>query len=124
MKPINSLSGLSPVAAVPAIANTRNETKPSSDSTPEILPAAAQMNGSGEPSSSQKAIMELQKTIDAIQGPQRLMEISIHKETHAVMIKVKNKETGELIREVPPEKILDAVAKMMEVTGLIVDKKI
>ncbi|MEC0129081.1 flagellar protein FlaG [Paenibacillus pabuli] len=70
------------------------------------------------------AIEELNKAINAIQGPQRSLEFSIHKETHAVMIKVMNKETGELIREVPPEKILDVAAKMMEFAGLMVDKKI
>ncbi|WP_411348139.1 flagellar protein FlaG [Paenibacillus sp. WLX2291] len=73
---------------------------------------------------SEEAIKELQKTIDAIQGPQKSLEVSVHQETHAIMIKVKNKETGELIREAPPEKILDAVAKLMEISGLIVDKKI
>jgi len=72
----------------------------------------------------EEAIKELQKTINAIQGPQKSLEVSVHQETHAIMIKVKNKETGEIIREAPPEKVLDAVAKLMEVTGLIVDKKV
>ncbi|KWX88741.1 flagellar protein FlaG [Paenibacillus sonchi] len=72
----------------------------------------------------EQTVAELQKAIDAIQGPQRSLEFSVHKETHAVMIKVLNKETGELIREVPPEKILDLAARMMEITGIIVDKKV
>ena len=72
----------------------------------------------------EQAIKDLQRTIDAIQGPQKAFEISVHQETHAIMIKVKNKETGDLIREVPSEKVLDALAKLMEVTGLIVDKKV
>lgn len=71
-----------------------------------------------------QAVKDLQKTIDAIQGPQKSIEISVHKETNAIMIKIKNKDTGELIREIPPEKVLDAVAKLMEQSGLIVDKKI
>ncbi|MBU5355385.1 flagellar protein FlaG [Paenibacillus barcinonensis] len=72
----------------------------------------------------EKAIEELNKAIQAIQGPQRTLEFSVHKDTHAVMIKVLNKDTGEIIREVPPEKLLDVAAKMMEFAGLIVDKKI
>nr|WP_229729972.1 flagellar protein FlaG [Paenibacillus silvae] len=71
----------------------------------------------------EKAIEELNKAIQAIQGPQRFLEFSVHKDTHAIMIKVLNKETGELIREVPPEKILDVAAKMMEFVGLLVDQK-
>lgn len=86
-------------------------------------------HGDGNESNKLKAgweqeIAELNKVIQAIQGPQRTLEFSIHKETHAVMIKVMNKETGELIREIPPEKLLDIAAKMMELAGLIVDKKI
>lgn len=52
-----------------------------------------------------------------------MFEISVHEKTHTIMIKVLNKETGDLIREVPPEKILDVAARMMEITGIIVDKK-
>ncbi|WP_025685768.1 flagellar protein FlaG [Paenibacillus maysiensis] len=72
----------------------------------------------------EEAVKELQKAIDAIQGPQKTFEISVHEKTHAIMIKVMNKETGDLIREVPPEKILDIAARMMEIAGIIIDKKI
>ena len=40
------------------------------------------------------------------------------------MVKVINEETGEIIREIPPEKILDMVAKMWELAGILVDRKI
>ncbi|WP_433923777.1 flagellar protein FlaG [Paenibacillus taichungensis] len=79
----------------------------------------AQMN-----ESQKETINELNKAIEAIQGPQKSFEISVHEETHAIMIKVLNKETGDLIREVPPEKILDLAAHMMEITGIIFDKKV
>ncbi|MDY8022664.1 flagellar protein FlaG [Paenibacillus polymyxa] len=72
----------------------------------------------------EEAVLELQKVIDAIQGPQKTFEISVHEKTHAIMIKVMNKETGDLIREVPPEKILDIAARMMEIAGIIIDKKV
>lgn len=84
----------------------------------QIQPAAATIKNPEE------AMKELQRTINAIQGPQKSLEVSVHEETHAIMIKVKNKDTGEIIREAPPEKVLDAVAKLMEVSGLIVDKKV
>lgn len=55
-------------------------------------------------------------------GNKRL-EFSIHKETNQIMIKVIDNNTHQLIREVPPEKILDIMAKMMEVSGNIIDKR-
>ncbi|MHA0856222.1 flagellar protein FlaG [Paenibacillus sp. CMAA1364] len=71
-----------------------------------------------------QAIAELQKAIDVIQGPKKSLEISVHEKTNAIMIKVMNKETGDLIREVPPEKLLDLAARMMEITGILIDKRI
>ncbi|SFS85264.1 flagellar protein FlaG [Paenibacillus sp. 453mf] len=52
------------------------------------------------------------------------LDISVHDKTHQIMVKVLDKETGELIREVPPEKIVNLVASMMEMAGIIVDKKL
>lgn len=72
----------------------------------------------------EQSLQELEKAIQAIQGPQKSLEISMHEKTHAIMIKVLNKETGDVIREVPSEKILDVVAKMMEFSGILVDKRV
>ncbi|MEJ8305970.1 flagellar protein FlaG [Saccharibacillus sacchari] len=72
----------------------------------------------------EQSLQELQKAIQAIQGPQKSLEISVHQQTHAIMIKVLNKETGDVIREVPSEKILDVVAKMMEFSGILIDEKV
>lgn len=54
----------------------------------------------------------------------RKLEFSIHEKTNQVMVKVIDLHTEEVIREVPPEKILDLVAKLWEVAGLIVDERI
>ncbi|WP_138227260.1 flagellar protein FlaG [Paenibacillus algicola] len=91
-----------------------------------IIQATAQVpSGDTKPQQTMdEAIQQLQKAIDAIQGPQKTLEFSIHEKTNTVMIKVLNKETGDLIREVPPEKILDLAARMMEITGFIIDEKV
>lgn len=43
--------------------------------------------------------------------------------TRRVSIKVYDDETDELIREVPPEKSLEALKKMWEIAGIIIDEK-
>ncbi|WP_438493033.1 flagellar protein FlaG [Paenibacillus sp. IHBB 3054] len=97
----------------------------SDDPASSIAQKTTQSVSTGDSQKShEQLVAELQKAIDAIQGPQKSLEISVHEKTHAIMIKVLNKETGELIREVPPEKILDLAARMMEITGIIVDKKV
>lgn len=40
-----------------------------------------------------------------------------------LMIKIIDDNTGKVIREIPPKKILDMIAKMCEMVGIIVDKK-
>lgn len=44
-------------------------------------------------------------------------------ETKRINIKVYDKETDELIREVPPEKSLEVLKKVWEIAGIIVDEK-
>ena len=50
-------------------------------------------------------------------------EYSYHKETNRVSIKVIDKNTDKVIREIPPEKSLDMLQKMWEMAGILVDEK-
>lgn len=50
-------------------------------------------------------------------------EFSIHEKTKQISIKVINKETKEIIREIPPEQVLDMVAHLWEMAGIILDEK-
>ena len=51
-------------------------------------------------------------------------EFSYHEKTHRVSIKVLDKETNEVIREIPPEKSLEMLQKMWEMAGILVDEKL
>ncbi|UJF33195.1 flagellar protein FlaG [Paenibacillus hexagrammi] len=66
---------------------------------------------------------ELDRAIKAIQGASVSLEMSVHKETKEIMVKVMNKETGEVIREIPSEKTLDMIAKLMKNAGIIIDER-
>ncbi|WP_231573968.1 MULTISPECIES: flagellar protein FlaG [unclassified Paenibacillus] len=72
----------------------------------------------------EQVVKALDRALKALQGPTTTFEVSVHKETKAIMVKVLNKETGELIREIPPEKTLDLVANMIEIAGIMIDEKI
>lgn len=47
----------------------------------------------------------------------------IHDGTHRVTIKIVDKKTTEVIKELPPEKTLDMIAKVWEIAGILVDEK-
>ena len=50
-------------------------------------------------------------------------EFAYHKETHMVSITIRDRDTKEVIKEIPPEKSLEMLEKMWEMAGLIVDEK-
>ncbi|MCI8373264.1 MAG: flagellar protein FlaG [Lachnospiraceae bacterium] len=50
-------------------------------------------------------------------------QFGVHEGTNRVTIKIVDKETHEVIREVPPEKTLDMIAKAWELAGLMVDER-
>lgn len=52
------------------------------------------------------------------------LEFSVHDVINEIMVKVIDIETGEVIREVPPEKLLDLKAMAYEELGLLVDEKV
>ncbi len=73
-----------------------------------------------QPSTEQikKAVEKLNKNLmnsEAIFG--------IHEATNRVTIKIVNKDTKEVIKELPPEKTLDMIAKAWELAGILVDEK-
>ena len=46
-----------------------------------------------------------------------------HEDTNRIIIKIVDKDTNEVIKEFPSEKLLDMVAKTWELLGLMVDEK-
>ena len=47
----------------------------------------------------------------------------VHEDTNRIMIKIIDKDTKEIIKEFPPEKTLDMIAKVWEMAGILVDEK-
>ena len=73
---------------------------------------------------SDKVVMQaIERANNAISIANKKFEYSIHEKTNEIMVKVIDTETNEVIREIPPEKILDMVAKMWEMAGLLVDER-
>lgn len=58
------------------------------------------------------------------QLPNAEARFGIHEATNRVTIKLVDKDTQEVIKEIPPEKTLDIIAKCMEIAGVLVDEKL
>lgn len=95
--------------------------------------AATQKETDSDSKSNEKSPMQGDKVArstvqDTVKKTNNMMtstrcEFSYHEETHRVSIKVLNKETDEVIREIPPEKSLEMLQKMWEMAGILVDEK-
>jgi flagellar protein FlaG len=103
----------------------------------EVSPAVISIPGISYPSASELLHKEkfelsvsdqairnaLERANKALAGMDRRFEFSVHEKTGEVMIKVINKATNEVIREIPNEKFLDMMTKLQELVGLNIDEK-
>lgn len=52
------------------------------------------------------------------------LRFRIHEASKEIMVQVVNRDTGEVLREIPPKEILDMVAEMKRLIGMLLDKKV
>lgn len=86
--------------------------------------ASSQIQSKGD---SKTANEEIRKKVDQI-NKEMLNQNSeaifgIHDDTNRVTIKIVDKDSKKVIKEFPPEKTLDMLAKLWEVAGIMVDEK-
>ena len=72
------------------------------------------------PEQLKKMLEEMNKKIN---NSNEVAMFGIHEETNRVMIKIMDKDTKEVIKEFPPEKTLDMIAKLWEMAGILVDER-
>jgi flagellar protein FlaG len=92
--------------------------------------ATGEGDGGAQNQSPQDAAVEnskeqIKKAIEEINKKANNSEaiFGIHEATNRVTIKLVDKETKEVIKELPPEKTLDMIAKIWEMAGILVDEK-
>ena len=111
------------------------EAAPKVEATVGLKPEGSIRSGSAEsPESAQitdigggiteeildKIVEQVNKSISSYD---REMRISVHEQTGRIMVKVMDIKENRVIREIPPEKVLDAFAHTLELAGILIDKK-
>ncbi len=83
------------------------------------------MSQDGQQSAGIGTNTQIKKAVDEINKKAQNSEavFGIHDATNRVTIKIIDKETKKVLKEYPPEKTLDMIAKVWEVAGLLVDQK-
>jgi len=70
-----------------------------------------------------EAMKNVAKDVNKIINKNTVAEFGYHEATHRVTIKIKDKDTDEVIKEIPSEKALEMLEKAWEIAGILVDEK-
>lgn len=119
-----------PVEAATEGANI--ESQPMVDATTKAVESAdeksneelqQELNQQKQPTQEQirKAVDDVNKKMITNQNSE--LQFGIHEGTHRVTIKVIDRQTKKVIKELPPEKTLDMIAKAWELAGIMVDER-
>ena len=89
----------------------------------ENAQSKGQNNSSAE--QEQPSNEQIKKAVEQLNKNMRNSEavFGIHEGTNRVTIKLVDKDTKEVIKELPPEKTLDMIAKAWELAGILVDER-
>lgn len=82
-------------------------------------------NNQGTPEQQTPTNEQIRKAVEQLNKNMSHSEaiFGIHEATNRVTIKIVDKDTKEVIKELPPEKTLDMIAKAWELAGILVDEK-
>lgn len=85
------------------------------------LPGAKEAARGGDSEAVQEIVDGLNQVLKAAD---KRLQFLVHDTTGRIYVKVIDKQTDEVIKEIPPEKILDLVGRIQELVGLLVDEKV
>lgn len=134
-----SYAGSSSASDVKAESQAKVETASNAAASDDLMKKTIQIDtketekngkdGKRDDSQAKQTISEnsqIRKAVDEINKKAHNSEavFGIHDATNRVTIKIVDKDTKKVLKEYPPEKTLDMIAKVWEMAGLLVDKKL
>lgn len=133
IEPLNSAMTYQAAPATPAAQQAEDmevnlqQKQPAVDEQTSVVQAAAEKEDAKNQSGGQEQNRnsQIKRAVEQINKRMQNSEalFGIHEKTNRVTIKIVDKETKEVIKELPPEKTLDMIAKAWEMAGLLVDEK-
>ena len=134
-----SYAGSSSASDVKAESQAKVETASNAAASDDLMKKTIQIDtketdkngkdGNRDDSQAKQTISEnsqTKKAVDEINKKAHNSEavFGIHEATNRVTIKIVDKDTKKVLKEYPPEKTLDMIAKVWEMAGLLVDQKL
>ena len=115
-QPMQSSEPIAPVQSVESVSKVSEAT--STNKNQDTPDKGESQGGEASKEAIKKAVADINKHANGTEAV-----FGIHEKTNRITIKIVDKESKEVIKEVPAEKTLDLIAKAWELAGIMVDEK-
>lgn len=87
--------------------------------------ASGEGSGGAQAGSAEAQAAQIKRAVEEINKRAKNSEAvwGVHEDTNRVTIKIVDKQSKEVIKEFPPDKTLDMIARVWEMAGLMVDER-
>ncbi|MDO5402259.1 MAG: flagellar protein FlaG [Eubacteriales bacterium] len=119
VKPVESANTAGTAADVSVSQPVSQAAAPAQISSQNKEEQENRQNGGKEKEPTMKDVKDINKIINN----NTIAEFGYNEPTKRITIKIKDKETDEVIKEIPSEKALEMLAKAWELAGILVDEK-
>ena len=101
--------------------NTRVNRNDNSDRKPESLREKQEYSEQELEDEVRESVKDVNEIVDKIKEG---LSFQIHEDTDQMMVKVVDLNTDEVIKELPPEEMLDLEARIHEMVGILIDETV
>jgi uncharacterized FlaG/YvyC family protein len=107
---------------VPTEPQKRVTEAPKPSFSPAVSPQKnAQPGAQGIAKTSWQSSNDVKEFIKLLAGENQTLSIKMDQDTHEIIVEIVNSKTGERIRKVPPQELIDRTSHPEELTGLSLD---
>lgn len=103
-------------------AHTASSAAGNGSSAKPLVPASEQAEDPTKAAKERAGQTNRLETVAASLNPQVSLRLTVHEESKRVMIQVVDQQKNEVIAEFPPHELLDTLATISKVIGLLLDK--
>lgn len=118
---VMNISMISPKTQISSIQSGASQTSDKLSVFADLLSQNRESSEAGKSAEDNKENSDVKEYFSEHQNTK--INFKIHKETGHVMIQIIDDDTGKILREYPPEKILDSIAEIWKNAGINVDQK-
>jgi len=101
--------------------STRVNKNDNSDRKPESLREKQEYTEQDLEDEVRESVKDVNEIVDKVKEG---LSFQIHEDTEKIMVKVVDLNTDEVIKELPPEEMLDLQARIHEMVGILIDETV